>query len=954
MMEKVLSRSIRLICLGGVALGVQAAYAQDAAPGNSMQRVEVTGSRIRQVDLETAQPVQVMTQEQIQKTGLITVGDILNQLSSAGTPDFDRGGSLTSNRENGGQYISLRNLGSNRLLVLVDGKRWTQTVDGFTDMSTIPSSMIERIEVLKDGASSIYGSDAIAGVVNIILKKRLEGGQLSIYTGALDKGDGRNKDFSISYGANSDKTSLMFGLSHTEQGTVWARDREITKYPKGPNHKTAGLGVGPWGEVGPSDGSFSYDYVLNHTGGAGGNGIGVGADPRNPANYHDWDGRAEDNFNSASQMMFQMPNKLDTLFTKGTVELPYNMQFSTTAMFSQRTSSAQVAGYPLNSESQPSYPVYIDKGSYWNPFGEDLYFYRRTIEVPRVTENENRTFHVDATLSGNFEVRGKAWNWDVGYNHSAVRGTTFGTGNVNLLNLKKALGPSFMNASGVVQCGTPDAPVALAECQPFNMIAGPGNNSQDAINYIMSTGQATYGSTINSATANISGEVLQLPAGMLGVAGGLEHREVRGYDVPGQFEQSGYSTDLAGNPTRGRYSVREAYLEANIPILKGVTFAQLLSVDLATRYSDYSNFGNTTNSKASFMWKPIKDLLVRGTYAQGFRAPTVGDTFGGGQQTFDSYMDPCDSAYGQRGTPGVDARCSAAGAGANFRQLDQVGLPVGDSGGAQSPYPFMAGAGNAALQPERAKTKTFGFVFSPAWLPGFSGSLDWYNIKVTNLISGISATQVAEYCYVQGVQSFCNAIKRDPISGQITSLSRGNANLGALETEGYDLSFGYRFPTTPYGKFGLRSDSTFVTKYRSKADETAEWSSSLGEYDAGYAFYRAKSNLALDWTLGNWSATWTARFFGGLKDKCYSKTVECSNPGGTAAWGTNYNKMGAMVYNDVSVAYKTSWKGQIMVGANNVFDKAPRTTILGASSSSAVDANLPIDRFVYVRYNQQF
>ncbi|WP_371763663.1 TonB-dependent receptor plug domain-containing protein [Massilia sp.] len=955
MMEKVLSRSIRLICLGGVALGMQAAYAQETQPA-PLQRVEVTGSRIRQVDLETAQPIQVMTQEQIQKTGLVTVGDILNQLSSAGTPDFDRGGSLTSNRENGGQYISLRNLGSNRLLVLVDGKRWTQSVDGYTDMSTIPSAMIERIEVLKDGASSIYGSDAISGVVNIILKKRMDGGQLSIYSGANDKADGRAKDFSLTYGASSDKASLMVGLSHTEQGTVWARDRDITKYPKGPAHPTAGLGAGPWAEVLPAA-TEDFDYVLNHTGGAGGNGMGTGSDPRNPANYHDWKSSiVEDKFNSASQMMFQMPNRLDTLFTKGTLELPYNMQLSTTAMYSQRQSSAQVAGYPLRSDAQPSYPVYIDKDNYYNPFGEDLYFIRRTVEVPRVTENTNNTFHVDTTLSGNFDWQGKAWNWDVGYNHSAVRGTTMGTGNVNLLNLKKALGPSFLNASGVVQCGNAAAPIPLAECKPFNIIAGPGAANKETLDYIMSTGQATYGSTINSATANISGELLQLPAGMLGVAGGIEHREVRGYDIPGQFEQSGYSTDLAGNSTIGKYSVREAYLETNIPILKGVRFAELLSVDLATRYSDYSNFGNTHNSKASFMWKPIKDVLVRGTWAQGFRAPTVGDTFGGGQQTYDTYMDPCDSAYGQRGTPGVDARCTAAGARPGFRQTDQTNTPVTDSGGAQSANPFMSGAGNASLQPERAKTKTFGFVYSPAFLPGLSGSLDWYNIRVDNLITGISATQVAEYCYVQGVQSFCNAIKRDPITGQITNLSRGNANLGALETEGYDLSFAYRFKRGAYGAFGVRSDSTFVTKYRTKADNTADWESSLGEYDGsgGIAYYRVKSNVALDWSLGNWSATWTARYFGAMRDKCYSSTVECSTPQGHANWGTGYNKKGAMVYNDVSVAYKTSWKGQIMVGANNIFDKEPRTTVLGASSSSAVDANLPIDRFIYVRYNQAF
>jgi len=950
MMETVLSRSIRLICLGGVTLGMHAAYAQTTdAP---MQKVEVTGSRIRQVDLETAQPVQVMTQEQIQKSGLVTVGDILNQLSSAGTPDFDRGGSLTSNRENGGQYISLRNLGSNRLLVLVDGKRWTQTVDGFTDMSTIPSAMIERIEVLKDGASSIYGSDAISGVVNIILKKRLEGGQLSLYTGANDKLDGRNKDFSISYGANSEKTSLMFGFSHTEQGAVWARDRNITAYPKGPTHPTAGLGIGPWGEVLDTNQS-QFDSVLNHTGGAGGNGVGVGADPRNPANYHDYDGRASDNFNSASQMMFQMPNRLDTLFTKGSVDLPYGMQFGTTAMYSQRSSTAQIAGYPLNSESQPSFPVYVDKNSYYNTFGQDLYFYRRTVERPRITENENKTLHIDATLSGEFDVRGHSFNWDIGYNHSAVRGNVTGTGNLNLLNLKRALGPSFMNANGVVQCGTAASPVALAECVPFNIVGGPGASSNAAIDYVMSTGQATYGSTINSATANINGDLFELPAGALGFAAGLEHREVRGYDIPGQFEQSGYSSDLAGNPTIGKYSVREAYAEVNIPLLKKLPFAELLSVDLATRYSDYSNFGSTTNSKASFMWKPFNDLLARGTYAEGFRAPSVGDTFGGGQQSFDNYTDPCDSEFGQRGAAGTDARCTAAGARPGFRQISQTG-PITDSGGAQGNTPFNSGAGNASLKPETAKTKTLGLVYSPSFLPGFTTSVDWYNIKVDNLISGITATQVAEYCYVQGVQSFCNAIQRDPTTNQIVNLSHGNANLGALETEGVDLGINYRMPRTSYGQFGIRSDSTFVTKYRTKADNDAEFVSYVGEYDTGVAYYRIKSNVSLDWSLGNWSATWTARYFGGVKDKCYSTTSQCTNPGQTANWGVNYNKLGAMVYNDFSVAYKTSWKGQIMVGANNIFDKEPRTTVLGASSSSAVDANLPIDRFVYLRYNQAF
>jgi iron complex outermembrane receptor protein len=467
----------------------------------------------------------------------------------------------------------------------------------------------------------------------------------------------------------------------------------------------------------------------------------------------------------------------------------------------------------------------------------------------------------------------------------------------------------------------------------------------------MSTGQATYGSTINSATANISGEVYNLPAGAIGLAAGLEHRTVSGYDQPGQFEQSGYSSDLAGNPTHGRFTVKEAYLELNVPVLKNVPFAQLLSFDLATRHSDYSNFGTTNNSKISFMWKPIKDLLTRGTYAQGFRAPAVGDTFGGGQQTFDTYLDPCDSKFGEASRdPAVAARCATAGAGAGFRQLTQAGGAIASTNGTQSPYPFLAGAGNSALQPETAVTKTFGFVYSPSFLPGLSGSLDWYNIKVDNRIVGVSATYVANQCYVQNVSSFCSSIKRNPITGEIIDLSRGNANLGQLTTDGIDLSLSYKLPRTAYGQFAVRTETSYVNSFKVKSAADADWEDYAGEY-----FYnRLKSNVAVDWSLGNWSATWAARYYSPVKDQCWDTDVECSNPGGAATWGTDYNKLGAVVYNDVSVGYKTSWNGAIRFGINNVFDKQPRITYNGAASAASVDADMPIDRFFYVRYNQNF
>jgi iron complex outermembrane receptor protein len=951
-----------------LALPSLTALAQDA-----LQRVEVTGSRIRQVDLETAQPVQVMTQEQIQKTGLVTVGDIINNLSSAGSPAFSKGGALTSNRENGGQYANLRNLGAQRVLVLVNGKRWTQTVAGFTDMSTIPSSMIERLEILKDGASSVYGSDAIAGVINIILKKSMQGGQLSLYTGQNEKNDGKNKDFSLSYGAGDEKASLMFGLSHTEQGAVFARDRESTRYSRGPNFPLENLGSGPWGrirQVSASGGATGFDRVLNHTGDQ--MIPGVGTDSRNPNNYHNVSNLspvAADLYNTTQQMVFAMPSTLDTIFTKGEVELPYNMRFSTTAMYAQRKGTSTTAGYPLSSTSQAAYPVYIDKDSYYNPYGssvagagagQDLFFYRRTIERPRVTENNNRTLHIDATLEGEFELRSMPWNWSVGYNHSKIDGYSVATGNINLINLKRALGPSFMNASGVVQCGTAAAPIGLADCTPWNILGGPSVGNEQALDYVMSVGGYNFGSKVDSATADISGELFALPAGTVGFAAGFEHRTVEGAERPGDFQRSGYSTDLAGNPTSGRYQVREAYAELQIPVLKDLPFVESLSFNVATRHSDYSNFGTTNNSKFSVIYRPIKDLMTRGTWAEGFRAPTVGDTFGGGQQAFDTYLDPCDTLYGEAArNAAVAARCSSGfggiiGTPGGFRQRGQSGTPITSSGGVQTAFPFNASAGNAFLQPETATTRTLGLVYSPSFLPGFSGSLDWYSIKIDNRITAVSANYIAGECYTEGLADFCSSIKRDPVTGSITALSRGNANLGQIKTEGVDVELRYRLPRFSWGQVALRSETTYLDEYSTKSSAAARWIDYSGEYD----FHRWKSNFTADWSLGNWSATWGTRWVSSVLDQCLNipRGWECNapndfRPGATSAGA---NRLPSLIYHDLSAGYRFAWDGAVRVGVNNLFDKKPRFTLLGASSATTIDADLPLDRFFYVRYTQNF
>ena len=966
----------RIAMAVAVALQAMSAIAQeDPRSSEPMQRVEITGSRIRQVDVETAQPVQTLTREQLQKTGQVTLGDIIGNLSAAGTPAFSKGAVLGLAREQGGQYINMRNLGANRLLVLVDGRRWTTTVAGFTDLSTIPVALIERVEVLKDGASAIYGSDAIAGVVNIILRRSIEGGQLSVYGGANEKGDGRNQDYALTWGAGTDTAGIMLGLTHTVAGTVWANDRLITAGAYGPGHLNAGFGASPWGRIAPVDprtgtplaGPGGFNRMLNHTGSYDGGGIGANA--RDRANYHDFTNADADLFNPSTQMMYTMPEHLTSVFARGRLALPWDMRLTTTVMFADRTSTRQAAGFPFNSLTQSRYPVYVDKDSYYNPYGNgapgiaqgtgrDLFFARRMVELPRIAENTNRTLHVDAGLAGSVNALSRAWDWKLGVIHSEVDGRATQAGNLNLPNLRRALGPSFLNAGGTVQCGSAAAPVPLADCVPFDILGGPSASTAAALDYVRATSRAEFGSTVNSATADITGALLDLPAGPLDMAAGLEYRSVSGYDRPGQFEQSGLSTDAAGNATSGRYHVKEAYVELNVPLLKNAPFARLLSLDLAARHSDYSNFGNTTRSKASAQWRPVRDLLVRAGWAQGFRAPTVGDTFGGGTRGYDAYLDPCDSQYGEAAVnPAVRARCAAFGVPAGFRQKNQVGAPVPASGG-QTPYPFTFGLGNADLQPETAVTRTAGLVYSPSFAAGLTVAIDYFDIAVKNRIAPVTAAYEINGCYVNGIGAFCDNIGRDA-SGQIATLSRSNANLGELNTKGFDVTFAYRFPRSALGQFQLRSDSTYVDTFRVRNGTTAAWDNYAGEY----AYNRVKSNWTLDWTGGNWSATLASRYYSGVKVHCWSapRNEECSNPAGHASWGTGYARLGAMVYSDLAVGYAFPWKGKLLVGANNVFDRRPRivydagtTFANGTSASSSVDPQMPIDRFFYVRYTQSF
>ncbi len=348
----------------GIAIALTPAFAanaqeQSAPSTTTLDRIEITGSRIRSVDVETAQPVFTVTQQDIQKSGLVSVGDILQNLSIAGTQTYSKASVLTSDPEQGGQYVNLYNLGENRTLVLVNGKRWTSSLSGLSDMSTIPSALIERIEVLKDGASAIYGSDAVAGVVNIILRHNYDGAEASAYFGQNGRGDGSKEQYSFTAGTTNERSSLVFGVNYTQEDPVWARARALTRYSSGPNHIEESLSAtGPWGRFTSDD----QTYILNHTGSF--DGSGVGADSRNLANYHN-EITTDDYYNSVNQMMLQQSSKNKSVFTSGSYNITDSITFKSTAMYSERESNRQIAGYPLQAASQPQFPVAISGSSYY-------------------------------------------------------------------------------------------------------------------------------------------------------------------------------------------------------------------------------------------------------------------------------------------------------------------------------------------------------------------------------------------------------------------------------------------------------------------------------------------------------------------------------------------------------------------------------------------------------------
>ena len=928
------------------------ATAADQEAATTLDRIQVTGTRIRSVDAETSQPVLVLDRAEIEKQGLTSVAEVLQRVSANGAGinrTFNNGG-------DGSSEVSLRNLGSSRTLVLVDGRRWVSTLSGSVDLNTIPAAIVERVEVLKDGASAIYGSDAIAGVVNIITRNNYEGAEFRAHIGQFNQGDGARNSIDATIGTGTDRSNVVMSISRVEEEAVMGGDREISAVPTFGRGSALFSGFSNNGRIWNAD--PTTDQYTGATRVVRPDAIGTGPDGQQRFGIDQTvPFSSQYAYNYAKDNYLLTPQTRTSVYVKGRQDITDNVSFRADALYNERRSEQQLAGFPLSGgELLGNEPESALSGnSYFNPYntlyggdGRDVVWSRRLTEQARVYQQNVKTFHAYAGLEGTFQFADRYFDWDVGYNFNKSDQEDAQIGDANMVNVALGVGPSELRDGRVVCVEAPGGDI-IDGCVPFNPLTPAGGLSDEMLDYILFTAQDAFQGRSESFTANLSGELFQLPGGMMGFAAGVESRKESGFDRPDAFVAAGYSSGNGRQPTEGAYDLDEIYAELLVPVLADVPFAQLLEFSVASRYSDYSNFGDTVNSKFGFKWKPIDDLLVRGNWAEGFRAPPLQTLFRGRADTFTSFGDICSTDYAGS-TAAIQASCDAAGRPAGFIQRTNQG----DQFFGQTLYPFSIG-GNPNAGPETSISKTLGLVYSPSYIEGFNVSLDWWQISIENALSTPSAGYILDQCYNQGDQAYCALIsRRDDF--QVGDMQLTPQNLSVINTEGYDLNMRYRMPETAYGVFTANLDAAYMAKWESQFTPESEPSSAVGQYFQFDPNWRLRANASLDWAMGDLGVTWMSRYTSSLVESCpFPGLGLCSDEDRRIESGpAARNKLGATTYHDVQARYQLPWNATVRLGVNNVFKKDPPIAYRAFANSFDPQYDVPSSRYMYMEYSQRF
>ncbi|AUD59967.1 TonB-dependent receptor [Shewanella sp. Pdp11] len=917
--NNLLTKSVRLALIGGMTATVLNAPFTFAAEedGAKVERIAVTGSRIKRADMETASPVSVIDASAIISSGAISVDEVLQKMTSAGGAMTNAG---INNGSGGNTRINLRGLGTNRTLVLVNGRRMIASGTGAAssvDLNTIPVSMIQRVEVLKDGASAIYGTDAIAGVVNVILKRDFEGFEVNVQTGLSAQGDADESSIDMTLGNTFDKGNIVVSAQYTKRGEASQADRgfsdcpitetkpdangNVSLYCGGSGYAQGGHvwgdnnfgidGTGPDGAYAIGDKGHYGEYVDDGKGKPKFkyfDGMSEADLSGRGGTYHDYV-TANDAYNYAKDSYLFTPMERLNLTLAGTYELTENTRFFTEAMYSKRWSNQQMAPQPIwNNDAWVYNPIsaggwMTDDLLPWVQPGEKLSYGRRMVESG--TRDFNQvvdTVRIVVGVEGEFE---NGWSWDASYN--------------------KGRNDSVDTLANLHNLGSINAAVLEGTFDPFLQSSWQGESIAPFIYTEVNSG----GSELDIVAATLSGDIVELPAGMMGFAAGYENRKEAAKFTPDSLTAQGLANDPRVEPTSGDFSVNEVYAELAIPLLSNIPLVQQLDLSAAMRYFDYSTFGDDTTWKLGLTWRIYDDLMLRGGLSTAFRAPTVDELYGGKSPSFEQIVHPA-------------------------TEQDQAEVTVG---------------GNALLTPEEADITTVGLVYSPSFVEGLSMTVDYYDIEISNTITSVDNNYIANKCMdstgnlINTNTALCQSshIQIDN-SGRI-KFDNGLQNIGATNTSGYDINVAYAFDALGLDwKVGW--DTSILTNYE-EFDPDGNPVDYRGYVTGGVGAYaKLKSNINLTATADDWSFTYEARYIDGMDSfACIGKESKCYAP-----------SVDSVVYHDLSGSYDLTNNIRLSGGINNLFDKEPPYYTGNNDSNTDPYTYDVLGRYFFVRASMKF
>ncbi len=966
-----------LVASLGVANAQQMA-ANTAAPAadSSLEEVVVTGSRIAVPNQTSINPVTFVSAIDIQRTGVTRVEDMLNQLPQI----FADQTAGASNGSDGTADINLRGLGAKRTLVLVNGQRLgpgDPTTGGQADINMIPVEMIDSIEVLTGGASSVYGADAAAGVVNFKLNDHFEGVKVVANAGIYqnhntnvegvenaiaDAGDAQAPN--NTWAGAQKSLAVIAGLNSPDgngNATFYATYRNVlpavgSQYSYG----ACSLGSGYLGTKGGPNGSggingrfdclgsataFPANLLNGTTGQVGSIPAGTfgtvgpgGTVVPGPATY---------NFGALN--FFQRP---DERYTAGAF-LHYEFNEHATVymntMFMDDRTVAQIApggDFATNGVFNCSNPFLSSSenlafgcgGSTAGTTNPGILILRRDVEGGnRVSDLEHFDFHQVIGIKGKID---DVWSYDATWNYSLVNLNSQIGGYFSSNKLTNALNVTGTAANPVCVSGPP--------CVPYNIFQ-PGGVTAAALNYLNTPGIETGRITQTDVMANFTGDLgkygLKLPTAGSGLQlnVGVEYRDETDALNPDEESQLG---DLSGTggatlPVSGGVIAREAFFEARMPIMEDQPFAKSANVDTSYRYSDY-NLGFKTNTyNIGLDWQPVQDIRIRGSFSRAVRAPNVVELFAPASVGLDgSYTsDPCATP-----TP-VYTAAQCAKTGVTAAQYGKIAAnPAGQ-------YNGLLG-GNPDLKPETAITKSVGIGFTPTFLPNFRAQIDWYNINIQNTIQSVGGSVILSQCANQGL--LCNDITRGPGGSLWTEpsgfVSDTLLNVGDIEEDGVNLDMSYSYDLGAGGKLFSSIVGTYIDKYEIEPVALSPGTAfncaglegptcSSPTNGAGTPVFRWRHRFSTTWETP-WAGadlTLAWRYYSAVTLESLNGNPNLAAQGGaTIANGgisTTDSRFPTYSYFDLTASVKLSDKVGLRLGVNNILDKAP--PLVGSTNIAA-------------------